>query len=147
MSKVRHGGVEVSTKRYAFPFTDAAAEPCSSIFSIRSCLIGRSEGSSDDAFLCESFVLVSSASSTSIFLLLPFGAGSRGVRQYVTVRVTTCRTCTLPGGPLALASGLVKSRGEKDALHGAALMGVEEYGEGTEWVERADPRAGEKAGD
>ena len=63
------------------------------------------------------------SSSTSIFLRLPLGAGSSGVRQYVTVRVTTCRTLTLPGLPLASTS---TSRGEKDALQGAAERGVEE---------------------
>lgn len=63
----------------------------------------------------------------SSFLLLPFGAGSRGVRQYVTVLVTTWRTLTLPGLPLISGSTFV---GEKDALQGAALSGVEEYGEG-----------------
>lgn len=78
-------------------------------------------------------------SSTSSFLLLPFGAGSRGVRQYVTVRVTTCRTWTFPGWPMA--SRLDDSRGEKVALQGAALSGVDEYGDGTDW---ADARAGEK---
>ena len=41
------------------------------------------------------------------------------------------------------------SRGEKDALQGAALSGVDEYGvaiectECTEWVECAEPMAGE----
>lgn len=50
-------------------------------------------GSSEDAFDDDT------SSSASIFLLLPLGAGSRGVRQYVTVRVTTCRTCTLPDSP------------------------------------------------
>ena len=43
-----------------------------------SCLI---DGSSDEDFEL--------TSSTSIFLLLPLGAGSSGVRQYVTVLVTT----------------------------------------------------------
>jgi len=42
----------------------------------------------------------------------------------VTVLVTTCLTVTLPGLPLASVS---TSRGEKDALHGAALSGVDEY--------------------
>jgi len=75
------------------------------------------EGSSD-------FDDLDVVSSLSIFLLLPLGAGSRGVRQYVTVLVTTCRTLTLPDLPLASAS---VSRGEKDALHGAAESGVDEY--------------------
>ena len=79
-----------------------------------SCLIG---GSSDPSF-------EELTSSTSSFLLLPFGAGSRGVRQYVTVRVTTCRTLTLPG--LSVAESGAYSRGENDALHGAALSGVDE---------------------
>lgn len=84
--------------------------------SILSCLIG---GSADDSFeVCDE-----SISSMSSFLLLPFGAGSSGVRQYVTVLVTTCRTLTLPGLPLI--SGSI-SRGENDALHGAALSGVDE---------------------
>ena len=77
------------------------------------------DGSSDDAFE----VFNESISSTSSFLLLPFGAGSSGVRQYVTVLVTTCRTLTLPGLPLI--SGSI-SRGENVALHGAALSGVDE---------------------
>ena len=51
-----------------------------------SCLTG---GSSDDASVASSDV--------SSFLRFPLGAGSRGVRQYVTVRVTTWRTLTLPG--------------------------------------------------
>ena len=54
----------------------------------------------------------------------------------MTVRVTTCRTLTLPGLPVV---SLGHSRGEKDALHGAALTGVEEYGEPTLC---ADGRAG-----
>lgn len=87
--------------------------------SVFSCLTG---GSSDPSFELPSFGL--STSSTSIFLLLPLGAGSSGVRQYVTVRVTTCRTLTLPG--LLLASLGSTSRGEKDALQGAALSGVDE---------------------
>lgn len=57
---------------------------------------------------------------SSSFLLFPRGAGSSGVLQYVTVRVTTWRTLTLPGLPLTSGSA---SRGEKDALHGAALSG------------------------
>lgn len=92
---------------YTSLFKDPVVSGSSSIFSILSCLTGRSEGSSDDAFDAEPLVLTSSASSISIFLLLPLGAGSRGVRQYVTVLVTTCRTWTLPGGPLALASVLL----------------------------------------
>lgn len=35
------------------------------------------------------------------------------------------------------------SRGENDALHGAALSGVDEYGEGIEAVVCAEPSAGE----
>ena len=85
-----------------------------------SCLTGRSS----HAVSLESSVI-------SSFLRLPLGAGSRGVRQYVTVRVTTCRTLTLPGW-LVVADSAVYSRGEKDALQGAALSGVEEYGDGTE---------------
>lgn len=79
-----------------------------------SCLIG---GSAED-----SLELNSSTGSASIFLLLPLGAGSSGVRQYVTVLVTTCRTLTRPGLPLISGSMLV---GEKVALHGAALNGVD----------------------
>ena len=63
--------------------TDSSAadsSDSSSILPIRSCLIG---GSSEDALDDVT------SSSPSIFLLLPFGAGSKGVRQYVTVRVTT----------------------------------------------------------
>ena len=80
------------------------------------------------------------ASSCSTFLLFhrfPFGAGSRGVRQYVTVRVTTCLTLTLPGWPLI--SALV-SRDSNDALQGAELSGVDMYGEATVC---AEPMAGE----
>jgi hypothetical protein len=44
------------------------------------------------------------SAGASSFLLLPRGAGSSGVRQYVTVRVTTCRTLTLPGLPLTSGS-------------------------------------------
>lgn len=105
---------------------DKAGEALST-FSIRSCLSG---GSSESAFREET-------SSTSSFLLLPLGAGSNGVRQYVTVRVTTCRTWTLPGWP---TTSRLDSRGENDALHGAALSGVHVYGDGTDW---ADLRAGE----
>ena len=85
------------------------------VFSSRfSCLIGASADAS--------FELSSSTESASIFLLLPFGAGSSGVRQYVTVLVTTCLTLTRPGLPLISGSALV---GEKVALHGAALSGVD----------------------
>lgn len=80
---------------------------------------------------------VSSAASASSFRLLPLGAGSRGVRQYVTVLVTTCRTLTRPGLPFVSGSTWV---GEKVALHGAALSGVEVYGEEIDW---AEPMAGE----
>ena len=59
--------------------------------SIVSCLI---VGSTEPS--CEELT-----SSTSIFLLLPFGAGSSGVRQYVTVLVTTCLTLTLPAFSIA----------------------------------------------
>lgn len=56
---------------------------------------------------------LSQVSQSSIFLLFPFGAGSSGVCEYVTVRVTTCRTLTLlvlfPQSP---------SSGGNDALHG-----------------------------
>ena len=76
------------------------------------------------------------AVGASNFLLLPRGAGSNGVRQYVTVLVTTWRTLTLPGLPFA--SGLA-SLGEYVALQGAALSGVPEYG-----VECAELSAGVK---
>lgn len=56
----------------------------------------------------------------------------------MTVLVTTCRTLTLPG--LSVASIAEYSRGENDALHGAALSGVDEYGDGTEC---AEPRPAE----
>lgn len=113
-------------------FSDASFDGSSSMISmIRSCFIV-GVGSSEDAFDDDT------SSSASIFLLLPFGAGSRGIRQYVTVRVTTCRTCTFPDGPPISACG---SCGENVALQGAALRGVELYGEGTDC---ADARAGEK---
>ena len=68
---------------------DSTGSGSSSIFS---CLIsGPTEASFDEP-----------TSSTSIFLLLPFGAGSSGVRQYVTVLVTTCLTLTLPALSMAL---------------------------------------------
>lgn len=67
---------------------DSMGSGSSSIFS---CLIG---GSTEPS--CEELT-----SSTSIFLLLPFGAGSSGVRQYVTVLVTTCLTLTLPAFSIA----------------------------------------------
>lgn len=56
----------------------------------------------------------------------------------MTVLVTTWRTLTLPGLPLASGSA---SRGEYVALHGAALRGVPEYGDG---IECAELRAGVK---
>lgn len=88
--------------------------------SLISCLtIAASEGRT----LESSEPVVDDAASTSIFRRLPLGAGSSGVRQYVTVRVTTWRTLTLPGLPAASTS---TSRGEKEALHGAAERGVEE---------------------
>ncbi|KAK1058421.1 hypothetical protein LTR74_013390 [Friedmanniomyces endolithicus] len=55
---------------------------------------------------------VVAGSSCSIFLRFhkfPSGTASSGVRQYVTVLVTTCLTLTLPGLPLASVS---TSRGE-----------------------------------
>lgn len=112
-------------------FSDASLDDSSSIFEIRSCFIS-GVGSSDHAFEDET------SSSASIFLRLPLGAGSRGVRQYVTVLVTTCRTWTLPDGPPTSAGG---SRGENVAFHGAALRGVELYGDGTDC---AEAREGEK---
>lgn len=102
---------------------DKAGGDASSIFSIRSCFNG---GSSETA------LRVDETSSIPIFLLLPLGAGSNAVRQYVTVRVTTCRTWTLPPW---LTGSLLDSRGEYDALHGAALSGVDEYGDGTDCAE------------
>ena len=54
-------------------------------------------------------------SHSSIFLLLPLGAGSRGVREYVTVLVTTCRTLIL------LVVLLSASVGEYVALQGVPL--------------------------
>ena len=65
------------------------------------------------------------ASSCSIlrrFQRLPFGAGSSGVRQYVTVRVTTCRTLILPGWLLRSGWGSFDSN---EALQGVELRGVE----------------------
>lgn len=97
----RRFGVDVRRRRqlsygmrYATCFIASVGVAATSSFSFSglSCLIGRSEqASSDDTSDFESIVLASSASevSTSIFLLLPFGAGSSGVRQYVTVLVTT----------------------------------------------------------
>ena len=79
-------------------------------------------------------------SSCSTFLLFhnfPFGAGSSGVLQYVTVRVTTCLTLTLPGWPPV--SALI-SRDSNDALQGAELSGVEMYGDA---IVCAEPIAGE----
>ena len=67
---------------------DSSGSGSSSIFS---CLIS---GSIDASF-------EEPTSSTSIFLLLPFGAGSSDVRQYVTVLVTTCLTLTLPAFSMA----------------------------------------------
>lgn len=56
----------------------------------------------------------------------------------MTVRVTTWRTLTRPGFPLTSGSTEV---GEKEALHGAALRGVDAYGDETEC---AEPGTGEK---
>ena len=56
----------------------------------------------------------------SIFLLLPRGAGSRGVRVYVTVLVTTCLTLTGRWPPLdrgdakcLVLPSMIQSAGEK----------------------------------
>ena len=81
------GGVEVLMVVAAG--VESMGSGSSSIFS---CLI---EGSTEPSW-------EELTSSTSIFLLLPFGAGSSGVRQYVTVRVTTCLTLTLPAFSIAL---------------------------------------------
>ena len=81
------------------------------------------------------------ASSCSTFLLfhrLPFGAGSNGVLQYVTVLVTTCLTLTLPGWPLVSALASLDSN---EALQGAELSGVEIYGDA---MVCAEPSTGEK---
>ena len=72
---------------------------------------------------------------SSIFLRLPLGAGSRGVRVYVTVLVTTCLTFIDRGRPVCGGSGkyrvfpsmiqLVGEKGERGtALRGVALRGV-----------------------
>ena len=82
-------------------------------------------------------LVIGDSAGASSFLLLPRGAGSKGVRQYVTVRVTTWRTLTFPGLPLISGS---TSRGENEALHGAALSGVLVYGDGSVL---AEPGAGE----
>lgn len=58
----------------ADPDASPDADDSSSIVSIRSCFI-EGVGSSDEALDEET------SSSASIFLLLPFGAGSSGVRQ------------------------------------------------------------------
>lgn len=93
----------------------------SSCFGTASCEDFRDSASSGSAdFLAAA---TCSAAGASSFLLFPLGAGSRGVRQYVTVRVTTWRTLTLPGFPLASGSA---SRGLYVALQGAALRGVPE---------------------
>lgn len=118
---------------FASSFSASSSSSCSSILSINSLFTATGVGSSDEAFDVAEEV----SSASEIFLLLPFGAGSKGVRQYVTVLVTICRTWTLPDGP---EMSVWCSRGEKDALQGAALSGVEEYGEGTDC---ADARAGE----
>jgi len=59
------------------PVGGVVADGVQSSSPIFSCLIGGSSSTGD----------LEPRSST--FLLLPLGAGSRGVRQYVTVRVTT----------------------------------------------------------
>lgn len=91
-----------------------------------------------DAFNKGTSDAVSSCSTFLLFQRFPLGAGSSGVRQYVTVLVTTCLTLTLPGGPCA--SGLA-SCDSNEALQGAALSGVETYGEATVC---AEPSTGEK---
>ena len=82
--------------------------------------------------------VVSSCSTFLLFHKFPFGAGSSGVLQYVTVLVTTCLTLTLPGWPLVSALASLVS---KDALQGAELSGVETYGDA---IVCAEPGTGEK---
>lgn len=57
----------------------------------------------------------------------------------LTVLVTTCRTLTRPGCPLASVSTLRSY----EALHGAALSGVGTKGDVAEWAECAEPGTGE----
>ena len=77
---------------------------------------------------------------SSIFLLLPLGAGSRGVRLYVMVRVITCRILT--GRP----QDVVALRGE--SAH--RVPDSKDQSDGENWVRteaalRGDIAAGEIA--
>jgi hypothetical protein len=65
------------------------------------------------------------------FLLLPLGGGSKCVRLYVTVRVTTCRTLTAFPPALRGVSihRIFQSEGEKGECRVRALRGESVIGE------------------
>lgn len=65
------------------------------------------------------------------FLLLPLGGGSRCVRLYVTVRVTTCRTLTdFPPALLGVSMHRIfQSDGENGECTVRALRGESVIGE------------------